>query len=158
MHKARYEDPTKYDHRYTDAPMTGITGQSIYDATDRGPEGEILHKEPMTGDREMTSYNYKTDSPSTQGYVTVDGKVYKKGTEPKGSPAISSMRTETDTAPDPSYQKNNPERINIINNDDVKYETDAANKRLFEELGFEDINKIEDFETRGEKPRTEIGY
>lgn len=142
----------------SDAPMPTITGQEIYDVRNKGVEGETINKPPITGDRTATSYDHRTDSPSTQGYVNIDGQIYKKGTEPKGSPAVASMHTETSTAPDVSYKKNDPERVDIINNDDIKYESDEANKNLFKELGFEDINKIEDFETRGAKPRSEIGY
>ena len=142
----------------SDAPMPTQTGMEHYDMTERGPEGEILHKLPMTGEGEMTSYNYRTDDPSTLGYVNIGGQIYRRGEEPKGSPAISNMRTETDTAPGVSYQKNDPENVDIINNDDLRYESDDANRRLFEELGFEDINKIEDFETRGKRPKSEVGY
>ena len=88
----------------------------------------------MTGDREMTTYKMP----------------------PK--PAMASVNTTTTSAPVANYEQNDPTKVDVIDNDRVPYTTEEANKELFKELSFEDINKIEDFETRKKPRASEIGY
>tara|TARA_R100000152_G_C6776201_1_gene205152 strand:+ start:1684 stop:2277 length:594 start_codon:yes stop_codon:yes gene_type:complete len=119
----------------SDAPMSGITGQTTYDMAERGVENEVINKPPMTGDRKMTKYKMP----------------------PK--PAMANVNTKTTTAPIANYETNDPTKVDVIDNDRVPYTTEEANKELFKELSFEDINKIEDFETRTKrKSVSEIGY
>ena len=119
-----YDEPmAKYDHRKpTDAPMTTITGQTRYDMTNRGPEGEVLHKEPMTGNRTMTKYNMTS------------------------TPSVNSLNTTTDVAPSNNLPKVNLEEVNYYENPSREFESELATRDVINELKHTDINTIEDFE------------
>ena len=78
---------------------------------------------------------------------------------PEDQPDILKVAPESKMMPDePVYPKNNPDEYQFNDNDKLKYESKSKTKGLLEELSMEDINKIEDFETKKTTKKNIIGY
>ncbi len=138
--KDYYDKPmTKYDHRKTDAPMTTTTGQTIYDMANRGPEGEILHKAPVTGNRTMTRYNMTPD--------------------PKETPDILKVSPEDAIKNDSMIgTRNNPDEFQFYEGEQIQTESDSNAQSVMQELKATDINTIEDFESVQKEYKRMIEY
>ena len=158
--KDYYDEPiTKYDHRKTDAPMTTQTGITKYDMTRRGPEGEVLHRPPMTGDRTATSYDMRGDM-RTKGYYRdeITGEIIAySGPQARGNPEVLNVAPKEEISRDSGEGViNDPDDYQFYENPEAIDHDVNTTRNVSDELQRHDVNFIEEYETKDfeDKPTT----
>ena len=153
------KEMTKYDHRGIDSPMTTQTGITKYDMTRRGPEGEVLHRPPMTGDRTATSYDMRGDM-RTKGYYRdeITGEIIAySGPQARGNPEVLNVAPKEEISRDSGEGViNDPDDYQFYENPEAIDHDVNTTRNVSDELQRHDVNFIEEYETKDfeDKPTT----